>query len=326
MNTKTTNQGTWLWIALLILILPEAASGRTTAQESLKDAAGRIIAISAPFKRIISLYGAHTENLFRLGLDEQIIGVTRHETYPEEALKKNTFSQQDDPEKFLAARPDLVLIRPMIDRAYPQLIRRLEASGITVVSLQPGNVAEMYQYWMDLGILTGKTTEARRMVNRFKTAIAAMMALTKKKHHKKRVYFEAIHSKMKTFSPGAMALFALEIAGGVNIAADAVPVKGSNIAAYGKERILSHAGQIDVYLAQVGTMNSVTKEIIVSEPGFQVIRAVKQNEIHLVDEKIVSRPTFRILKGIARIGTLLYPDIFGREGKQIVTRAETDHE
>ena len=52
------------------------------------DRAGRRIEVGMPFCRIISLYGAHTENLFALGLDEEIIGVGRNENYPPEALKK----------------------------------------------------------------------------------------------------------------------------------------------------------------------------------------------------------------------------------------------
>jgi iron complex transport system substrate-binding protein len=48
-------------------------------------------------------------------------------------------------------------------------------------------------------------------------------------------------------------------------------VRNTNIAAYGKERILSKASEIEVLLAQKGVMNRVTVELIKQEPGFQVI-------------------------------------------------------
>ena len=137
-------------------------------ESSIIDQAGRRISAKWPFKRIISLYGAHTENLFALGLNKEIIGVSRHEVFPPEAMKKAVFSYHDDPEKFLAVNPDLVLIRPMIDRGYPDLIARLEKSGITVASLQPGTVDDMFNYWMALGILTGKQEEASEMIRGFK--------------------------------------------------------------------------------------------------------------------------------------------------------------
>ena len=276
----------------------------------IKDQGGRSIAVDRPYRRIISLYGAHTENLFSLGLNAEIIGVGRHEVYPPEALQKRVFSYHDDPERFLSARPDLVLIRPMIDRGYPGLVARLEKSGVAVVSLQPVNVTEMFLYWQILGLLTGKKSRAEEMIGTFKAAAAACQALAADIPVKKGVFFEAIHSKMKTFAPDSMAVFALEAAGGINVAADARRVRQTNIAAYGKERILAKAGQIDVYLAQYGAMNRPSLEMIRNEPGFRVIRAIQKNEIYLIDEMIVSRPTMRLIDGIFEIGRSLYPGTF----------------
>ena len=277
------------------------------------DQGGRSITVNQPYRRIISLYGAHTENLFSLGLDAEIIGVGRHESYPDKALRKPVFSYRDDPERFLAARPDLVLIRPMIDRGYPNLVSRLETSGVTVVSLQPASVEEMFLYWKILGLLTGKKSQAEEMIGTFEAAAAVCQALTADTSSKKRVYFEAIHSKMKTFAPDSMAVYVLEAAGGVNIATDAQRVRQTNIAAYGKERILAKAHQIDVYLAQYGAMNRPTVEMIRNEPGFAVIKAIRENEIYLIDEMIVSRPTLRLIDGIYEIGRRLYPDRFHPE-------------
>ena len=314
-----------LIIGLICGLNIPAAKGdkfRIKAPNVVIDQAERRIVVNEPRHRIISLYGAHTENLFRLGLAQEIIGVSRHEDYPAQALEKPVFSYHDDPEKFLAARPDLVLVRPMIDRGYPQLMTRLEKSGITVASLQPGTVGEMYTYWQILGILTGRQDRALKMAANFKAAISEFKTLTASISVRKKVYFEAIHSKMKTFSPDSMAVFALEAAGGINIAADAVPVRKTNIAYYGKERILARGPQIDVYLAQSGAMNRPTVELIKKEAGYQVIKAVHQNQIYIVDERIVSRPTYRLLDGIEKIGNILYPEIFGDEAQQILKQAK----
>jgi iron complex transport system substrate-binding protein len=126
---------------------------------------------------------------------------------------------------------------------------------------------------------------------------------------------------MKTFSPDAMAVFALESAGGRNVAADAQPVRGTNIAAYGKERILARAAEIDVYLAQSGTMNPASIDRIRAESGFQAIRAVKTQQVYIIDERLVSRPTLRLLEGIFAIGKVLYPDNFTEKAREIINRA-----
>ena len=307
-----------LWSAL---VAAANASGPFSIQapNTVIDQAGRRIVIQKPFKRVISLYGAHTENLFSLGLSNEVIGVSQHDDYPPQARDKAVFSYHDDPEKFLAARPDLVLIRPMIDRGYPQFVAMLEKSGIIIVSLQPATIDEMFTYWAILGMLTGRQDRAQQLISHFKNSIVEFKNLTRSRISKKQVYFEAIHSKMKTFTPDSIAIFALQSAGGINIAVDAKPVRNTNIAYYGKERLLSRASEIDVYLAQYGAMNRPTVAIIKQEPGFQVIKAVAQDQIYIVDEKIVSRPTMRLLVGIYTIGKYLYPEDFDDRALRILT-------
>ncbi|MCP4024044.1 MAG: ABC transporter substrate-binding protein [Desulfobacteraceae bacterium] len=278
----------------------------------IQDKKSRIIDFEKPFSRIISLYGAHTENLFHMELDQEIIGVSVNDAFPEKANTKERFSYHDDAEKFLGKKPDLVLIRPMIDNGYPKFINSLEKFGITVVSLQPSNIQEMYEYWKNLGLLTGKTKAANEMIASFKDSIKEIRALTAPIQPKKQVYFQAIHKRMKTFTPTSMPIFALETAGGINIASDAKASRNTNIAIYGKEQILAKANQIDVFLAQKGVMNAVHLGQIKMEPGFKIIKAVKNNQVYLIDENIVSRPVPRLLQGVLQIGKLLYPDVFNQ--------------
>jgi iron complex transport system substrate-binding protein len=308
----------------LIVAFGALGAQRSFASEAglqITDQAGRRVAVTRPFQRIISLYGAHTENLFALGADAAVIGVARHDSHPPAVRQKPVFSYHDGLERFLAAAPDLVLIRPMIDRGYAALIQGLERNGITVVSLQPAAIDDMYAYWRTLGRLTGRQARAEAQIVAFRQAVDAFQALTRHIDPRPRVYFEAIHKRMKTFTPGSMPIFALEAAGGTNVAADAQRVRDTNIAFYGKERLLSRGPEIDVYLAQRGTMNPITVARIKAEPGFNVIRAVGNGRICLVDEVLVARPTRRLLAGIDQIGRCLYPDIFETQGPRILKRA-----
>jgi len=300
-------------IQLLLLVSLLLMSAGPLGAEQLVDDNGRQVHFSKPFSRIISLYPAHTENLFSLGLDAEIIGVAKGDDFPASAVRdRPRFHYREDAEKFIAARPDLVLVRPMIMRAYPHFIRQLEEAGISVVSLQPTSVHDMYDYWRRLGRLTGRSQEAENMVSAFRQELAALRSRTAelRPDQRKKVYFEAIHRKMKTFMPSSLAVFALESAGGINIAADAEQVRSTNIAYYGKERILAKADDIDVFLAQQGVMNRVSKEVIRREPGFMALKAVRRGEIYIVDEHLVARPTLRLLDGIRAIGAILYPDSF----------------
>ena len=277
--------------------------------QPLTDASGRTFTVDRPFTRIISLYGAHTENLFNLGLRDEIIGVSMSEDYPMQATEKPAFNARDGVEKFLAAEPDLVLIRPMLDKPYARLWAALEHHGVTVVSLQPDTIENMYTYWRALGRLTGRDMQAEYMVEDFQEGVARaeQRLATIPPEDRPTVFFESIHAKHATFTPGSMPLFVLDKAGGVNVADDATSRHGTNIADYGLERMLDRGARIDVYLAQRGTMNDVTINDIKNGPAASRIKAVLSGNVFLVDEHLVSRPTMRLLQGIETVYQLLHP-------------------
>ncbi|VVS90808.1 ABC transporter substrate-binding protein [Desulfoluna spongiiphila] len=293
-------------LPILFCLCLLGGSGAVAGAAQITDAAGQVVTFDAPFSRIISLYSAHTDNLLAMGAGDVLIGASKSDG----AEDLPRFSYHDGTERFLAARPDLVLIRPMIERGYGRLVASLKARGITVISLQPGTVDEMMDYWVALGLLSGHEDEARSLVSTFENETRRIRDLTQEMAAKRTVFFEAMHGKLRTFSKGSMAAWALELAGGINVAEDAVPSKGSNIAIYGKERLLAKGPTIDIYLVQQGRMNRVTREEIKNEPGFSLIRAVREGEIHFVDEALVSRPTPALLKGARRIGQILYPTLF----------------
>jgi iron complex transport system substrate-binding protein len=279
---------------------------------SITDNDNRTLVFNKPFQRIISLYPAHTTNLIELGLDKEIVACSPSDN---QLPGRPVVRFQDDPERLLALKPDLVLIRPMISRGYPTLVRILERNNVRVVSLQPTEASELFEYWENLGRLTGREAQAWDMVTTFGKRLAAITDSLRviPQERRKRVYFEAIHRQMKTFAPTSMAMFVLESAGGINVAGDADRMRETNIAAYGKERVLAKAAQIDLYLAQSGRMNPVSVDDIVHEPGFTVIKAIRDGQVFLVSEEMVSRPTMELLDGIAFVKSLLYPD-YAQEG------------
>ena len=192
-------------IALILLlswlILPTfALSGNA---KTITDSSGQTISISKPFKRIISLYSAHTENLCSLEAVDLLVGISSSDDYPAAITGKTRFSYREDPEKFIATHPDLVLVRPMIERSYPQFIDKLKQAGIAVISLQPNSVNEMFDYWRTLGTLTGREAQAEEMIAVFKTRLKVVSDSLKsvKVEQRPRVYFQSIHKKMKTFAP-----------------------------------------------------------------------------------------------------------------------------
>lgn len=292
---------------LALALAVSAAPGR--AADSFVDDAGQEIVVPGPYRRIVSLYPAHTDNLVDLGAGQQLIaaGPSPTPSAPDLPL----MSYRDDPERVMALNPDLVLLRPMVAQVHPQFVVRLRQFGVTVACLQPGGAAELYQYWRRLGLLAGRQAEAEALCVRFQADLAALAARVAQipPERRPRVFFESIHRQFKTFAPDSLAIFALSAAGGINAAADTQGLRDSAIAEYGHERVLALAESVDVYLAQVGTMNRVTLEAIKDTPGFQALKAVRAGRVHLIDEPLVSRPTPRLIQGARQIQAILYPDL-----------------
>ncbi|MCL6561335.1 MAG: ABC transporter substrate-binding protein [Firmicutes bacterium] len=309
--------GIILVLLIISVITALAGCGRTRPASApdnivVVDDLGKEVRLKEPAKRIISLYAAHTENLFSLGLNEEIAGVSGSETYPPAALAKPSFSYREDAEKVIAARPDLVLVRTFIANNYPDFVKKLETVGIPVAVLYPENIDQFLLYLKKLGQLTGKDKEAGELVAEFNSRLKKIEEVVAgiPREERKKVFFETTRD-ITTCTPDSNAAFVLEKAGAVNVAADARPVKpGSTIASYGQERLLAGARDIDVYIAQKGEMNKVREEEIYLRPGYQAIKAVREHQVYLVDEAVVSRPTMRLLDGIAGIGRILYPDRF----------------
>src|SRR5688572_29051771 len=76
------------------------------------DQLGETIEINFPPKRIISLVPSQTEFLFDLGLDEEIVGITRFCIHPKEKVKakeKVGGTKQFDIDKIKSLHSDLII-------------------------------------------------------------------------------------------------------------------------------------------------------------------------------------------------------------------------
>lgn len=287
----------------------QAAGGAVAIQ--LTDDDGREIRLDAPCSRIISLYSAHTENLYEIGAGDKLIGVYTGSIYPPEAALLPAFDYKGDPEQIIAAEPDLVLIRPFIARNAPDYIAQIESAGIPVVSLYPDSYDKFSDYIGKLAELTGTQETAQRRLVEFYAAIDDIATRTAQLPDKKTVFMEATEVELRTVTPDSMPGRAIVFAGGINLAADAQPVeKGSTFAAFGIERILENADRIDVYVSQRGAMNAGGNLISIAErEGFNTIKAVKENRVYLITDKLINSPTFRFQKGIAEMARFLYPEL-----------------
>jgi len=259
-------------------------------------------------RRVISLYAAHTEVLLRLGAKASLVGVSERETGVEaEDWRPRVFSPRDDVEKFLAARPDLVLVRPMHLSSSRQLMAALKRAGIEVLARQVLTKDDLYAYWRELGALVGREAEAEALVADFDGRIEVYRAAAGRRPEadKPGVFLEAIHGQVKTFTPDSLPAWLVELAGGRNVAADAKPqAPGLIIADYGPEKLLARAGEVDVFISQDGPMNRAGLKQILSRPVYQPLAAFKTGRVYKIPEAVLARPTPGLLEGLRQLAGL----------------------
>lgn len=278
---------------------------------SFTDDDGVLISLDKPGERIISLYSAHTENIYYLGAGDRLIGAYKTCTFPPDAAFLDRFDYNGDPEALIAAQPDLVIIRPFVRKKAPDYVKAVENAGITVVSLYPDRFEEFDDYINKLAMLTGTEDNAKPLLEEFHKELENIKTATSDVEEKQNIFFESTETNVRTVTANSMAGIAMEYAGGNNIAKDAEPIEdGSSIAAFGDEKVLMNADNIDVYVSQRGSMNSgASKQGISERAGFDTIRALQNDRFYTINEKLISSPTFRYVKGVRELARYLYPGL-----------------
>lgn len=279
-------------IILLIVVISSYCFG---SSYTVIDAHGNTHNYNKTFSRIISLYSAHTEILTDIGATDTLIGVgsDRH-TKPIEGT--TIFNLGDSAEKFISLNPDLVLIRPMIESKYKDLIAMLRSRGVEVISLHPKTGFELEEYWLSLGRLTGREEASKEYIKNFNTGLTKLRNSGIDKDIK--IFFEARYSRtLYTNAKDSMASYILDIAG-VKSALEGKNGSGSSIIPVRQEELFMRGSDIELYIAQRGTMNTRSISDIKKSNGYDLIRAVREDHILILDERLVSRPTNKILDAV----------------------------
>jgi iron complex transport system substrate-binding protein len=252
--------------------------------------------------KIISLYAADTEILLRLGARDNIVGISRQETYDGVETqgweRPPAFSIHDDVEKFISIAPDYILLRPQHLATNPSLFETLEKSGIKLWTKQCTKAAELFDFWRELSAIVGRQAQAEAMIEEFKSTLSNYPPL--REDQKPGVFLESIHKEVKTFTPESIPIWLMTLAGGRNVASDAQPTRpGLIVAAYGPEKLLEKADQVDVFISQLGPMNPVNLTDIKDREIYRILPAFKNDRVYRVPEELISRPTPSLLEGLA---------------------------
>ncbi|NLM51816.1 MAG: cobalamin-binding protein [Firmicutes bacterium] len=297
----------YLIFALVLLMLAAVGCSEATEKEqdgpfaTLVDQMGREVVIAKQPEKIISVSPGNTEIAFALGLDDLIIGVTDYCNYPEAALAKEKIGGFSTPnvEKIIDMKPDLVLAGNM----HQELTAQLEELGITVLTLAPKNMAEMYQAVELAGKASGYEDRAAELIEEMQSRLAVIQEKLAAIPEEKRVkvYYEVYSEPLMTAGGTSLINEVIKHAGGINIFADLE----EDYPMVSEEMILTRDPDFILYPLFHGS-----EELnIAGRPAWQGVTAIKNGNVHGVTDDSTSRPGPRLVDAVEEMFGVFYPEL-----------------
>ncbi|GKV57877.1 putative ABC transporter substrate-binding lipoprotein YvrC [Sporosarcina sp. NCCP-2222] len=272
---------------------------------TLTDAVGNEITFEEAPKKIVSLQASNTEILFALGLNEEIVGVTDFDNYPEEALEKEKVGgMQFNVEQIIAMGPDVVFANEMGQSSGEEGWQQIRDAGIQVFVVKNAmNFDETYETIKTIGEATGKTEEAEKIVADMKAKVDEVVAKTKDVETKKRVFVETSDAP-DIYAPGKGTFMQemLDMIGAENV------VTADGWALISPEEIVKQ--NPDVIIVMYSYVPDIV-ESVKNRDGFSDITAVKEDRVIQVDENMTSRTGPRLALGLEEVAKAIYPEAFG---------------
>jgi iron complex transport system substrate-binding protein len=282
-----------------------AAAGSTaptTYPLTITDDAKRSVKFDKAPAKIVSLAPSNTELAYALGLGDKIVGIDDNSNFPVEVSKKEKVGgfSSTNLEKIVSLSPDVVLAAGITSKT---VISSLESRKLTVIVLNPSNLAGISANLRLLAKVTNVPEKAEAAVKEFEAKLAEVSAKVKTASVKPRVFYE-LDPTLFTVGPGSFIDEIITRAGGQNIVTDASnPYPQLN-----QEAVISKDPQVILVGDDTGGTDSPA--IITARAGWNVISAVKTKRVYAVTADLVNRPGPRAALGVEAVAKLLYPDLF----------------
>lgn len=282
-------------VAIVSLLVAAWSDG---GQFVLEDDSGVRVALAAPARRIVSLAPSNTESLFAMGAGELIVGATRFDDFPAEALaipRVGGFADVDI-ERVLRLEPDLVLAAGF----QSGVVRRLRNLGLTVFVVEPRDTIEVLDRLQIFGRLVGRLEEARVLEANLRQRVGAVEERVRAIDERPRVFY-MLSRDLFTVGPGSFAHDLIERGGGKNIAADAtIPYPQMS-----DEAVIARNPEV-IFVG--GHESAVDLEELRRRPGWARVSAVASGRVVVLeDTDIMSRPGPRIVDALEIMLRAMHP-------------------
>ena len=275
----------------LLVILSFVGAG-LSAEVMVEDDLGNSVRLEQPANRIVSLAPHLTEMVFAAGAGNKLVGVVSYSDYPPAALNIPIIGSYNNInyEALVALQPDLVLVWNSGNGQ--ELAERLEGLGLTVFVSEPKRLPDIARSLNKLGTLSGTLPVAEKAAAEYLTRYQALVADNSSKAPV-NVFIEVWHEPMMTVNGTHIISDSIELCGGINIFAEALPL----VPRISVESVVR--GNPDVIIA-TGMANE-RPEWLDDWLIWSDLSAVKSNSLHSINPDLIGRHSPRILQGVTQL-------------------------
>ncbi|SEB08848.1 iron complex transport system substrate-binding protein [Thalassobacillus cyri] len=256
--------------------------------------------------RIVSICPSNTELLAYLGKTEWLVGVDDYSDWPEEInhLPRVGPDLSIDMEKVAALEPDLVLASLSVP-GMEKNIEALDKKGLPYIILNPNSLTEIADDLVTVGEAIGLESSAREKREEFVRNIEKYRSRAGQLTERPALYWEWWPKPI--FTPGKANWLTeiSELAGAYNIFQTEAEANIQTDWGDVLQRNPEHICMVWVGVKE----EKMNPALVKKRPGWEEMTAVKQNQIHVLEESLYCRPSPRLLEGLKKLSDLLHPEI-----------------
>lgn len=286
------------------------APGLTSDGESrevrITDRLGRVVTLSRPPIRIISLSPSATEMIFAVGAGDRLVGVTQYCNYPSDALTISRVSSGTiegvNRESILDLKPDVIFFKA---DHHQSLIDTFDKFGIPMVGVGAESIQEMFQEALDLGRLLETETVAEQLVSQMRSELEAQTrrVASISDDARKRVFYVVWDDPLMTAGPQSFIGELIGIAKGKNIFDD-VKLGYPQISS---ELVVDRDPQVIIRPSSDDDTNNLDR--ILDRRGWEGISAIRDKQVRTIDGDQISRCGPRLLQVLPSLIEAIYPEL-----------------
>ncbi|WP_226087670.1 ABC transporter substrate-binding protein [Mesobacillus sp. S13] len=274
---------------------------------TITDGTGQEVTIESKPEKIVSLIPSNTEIAYGLGLEEQIVGVSDFDNFPEEVGEKEKIGGMEfNLEKIISMKPDLVLAHASSAHSSEAGLQQLKDTGITVLIVNDAKTFdEVYESISMIGTASGEKEKADAMIADMKKKIEEIKTKAKeiKEEDRKSVFVE-VSPAPEVYAAGKNTFIdeMLQIIHAENtVTEEGWPKLDS-------EAIIK--SNPEVIITTHGYYTPEPVKNVTSREGWDKITAVKENRVFDVHSDKVTRTGPRLTEGVEELAKAVYPDVF----------------